>query len=93
MMDDILYHRFCAGEKAIPGFLEDYAFFVWGLLELYEATFEPSNLTHALSLTKYLLDHFWDPQGGFYHTSDEGEYLLFRKKDSFEVFSSSRRTK
>ncbi|MBU7032199.1 MAG: thioredoxin domain-containing protein, partial [Theionarchaea archaeon] len=84
MMDDILYHRFCAGEKAIPGFLEDYAFFVWGLLELYEATFEPSNLTHALSLTQYLLDHFWDPQGGFYHTSDEGEYLLIRKKDSFD---------
>jgi len=84
MVEDILYHRFRDGERAIPGFLDDYAFLVWGLLELYEATFETSYLTHALSLTGYLMDHFWDPRGGFYHTSDGGEYILIRKKDSYD---------
>jgi hypothetical protein len=35
-----LYHRIMDGERAIRGFLDDYAFLTWGLIELYEATFE-----------------------------------------------------
>ena len=37
---DVLYHRYAKGEAAIEGFLDDYAFFTYGLIELYEATFE-----------------------------------------------------
>jgi uncharacterized protein YyaL (SSP411 family) len=38
--DGRLYHRYAKGEKAVLGFLDDYAYFVFGLLELYEACFE-----------------------------------------------------
>ena len=80
-----MYHRYREGEAAIPGFLDDYAFFVWGLLELYEATSDVSYLRYAVALTDYLIDHFWDNNlGGFYTTSDESEHILVRQKQSYD---------
>ena len=86
MKDGVLYHRFREGEKAIPGFLDDYAFLGWGLLELYEATFDPWLLTEACSLTDYLFNHFWDSEGGFFFTS-HGEHEheeVVRQKEAFD---------
>ena len=37
--NDQLYHSYIDGEIKIPGFLDDYSFVIWGLLELYFATF------------------------------------------------------
>ena len=80
-----LYHRYREGETAINGFLDDYAFLVWGLLELYEATFEIRYLKAALELNEYLLIHFRDNEaGGFYITSDDSENILIRKKDIYD---------
>ncbi len=81
--DPILYHRYREGETAIPGYLDDYAFLLWGLVELYEATGNPEFLKKALLLVQRTEEHFWDAQsGGFYFTSDFGEDLLVRKKES-----------
>lgn len=81
MGDYHLYHRYRDGEAKIPGFLDDYAFFVWGLIELCEATFNVAHLEKAVQLTDYMIDHFWDEKdGGFYHTSDESEHVLVRQK-------------
>ncbi|KAI9372700.1 hypothetical protein BJX61DRAFT_505949 [Aspergillus egyptiacus] len=41
-----------------PGFAEDYAFLTWGLLNMYEATFDDSYLQFAEQLQQYLNDHF-----------------------------------
>ncbi len=84
-----LYHRYRDGESAVPGFLDDYAFLIWGLLELYETTFEVSYLKSSLELTAIQLEHFWDQEnGGFFFTSDEGwgeeEDMLFRKKEIYD---------
>jgi uncharacterized protein YyaL (SSP411 family) len=80
-----LLHRFKDGEAEINGFLEDYAFLVWGLLELYEATFVPEYLSHAIALTELMIEYFWDEKdGGFYHTPDDGEKLLLRKKEVYD---------
>ncbi len=83
--DGRLLHRFRDGETSIQGNLDDYAFVIWGLLELYELTFDATYLHHALDLTDDLITHFWDPeQGGFFFTPDDGEALLVRKKEIYD---------
>ncbi|MGE5893065.1 MAG: thioredoxin domain-containing protein [bacterium] len=82
---DRLYHRYREGERAITGYLEDYAFMIWGLIELYEAVFRPEYLKEALALNNVLFQHFWDNQnGGFYHTADDAEALPVRTKDVYD---------
>ena len=71
LKDGVLYHRYAKGETAVEGFLDDYAFFVYGLIELYEATFEDKYLQAASALTKTMVTKFWDDKnGGFYQTKN-----------------------
>jgi uncharacterized protein YyaL (SSP411 family) len=80
-----LYHRYRDGEGAIAAFLDDYAFLTWGLIELYEATFEPTYLHKALDLNTIMLTHFWDGEkGGFYFTADDVAIILTRKKEIYD---------
>jgi uncharacterized protein YyaL (SSP411 family) len=80
-----LYHSYRDGEARIPGFLDDYAFFVWGLMELYEATFDASHLRSARSLNDSAIAHFWDTEkGGFFLSPDDGEDLIVRKKEIYD---------
>ncbi len=76
-----LLHRYRDGEAALTASIDDYAFFVWGLLELYEATFDTRYLEAALNLSDDALTHYRDAEnGGFYFTPDDGEALLVRQK-------------
>jgi uncharacterized protein YyaL (SSP411 family) len=80
-----LFHRYRDGEAAVTAMIDDYAFFVWGLLELYETTFDPSVLAKAVHYNDYLLEHFWDEEaGGFYLTSDAAEGLIVRPKSVYD---------
>jgi uncharacterized protein YyaL (SSP411 family) len=80
-----LLHRYREEEASLPAHADDYAFFVTGLVELYQATFEARYLAAALSLNKTLLDHFWDrDKGGIFFTADDGETLLVRKKEIYD---------
>ncbi len=81
-----LLHRYKDGAAGILGFLDDYQFFIWGLLELYEATFKVEYLETALELNKHALDHFWDKtNGGFFFTADyHGSDVIIRKKELFD---------
>ncbi|NGP89339.1 thioredoxin domain-containing protein [Fodinibius halophilus] len=82
---DKLKHRYRNGEVAIDAHADDFAFLIWGLIELYEATFKTSYLQKAVSLNKQFIDKFWDTgNGGFYFTSEEGEELLGRKKEIYD---------
>jgi uncharacterized protein YyaL (SSP411 family) len=77
-----LLDRYREGNAGLPAYLDDYAFLTWGLLELYEATFDPAWLEWALELAEQLLQHCWDADGGgFYFTFDDAEALLLRSKD------------
>ncbi len=78
-----LYHRFIDGDIAIPGFLDDYTFLVWGLIELYEATFRAKYLHTALELTEKTFEIFGDEGSAFFFTT-EGDDLPLRKKESYD---------
>jgi uncharacterized protein YyaL (SSP411 family) len=80
-----LLHRYREGEAAVPAMLDDYAFLIWGLLELYEASFDAETLKNALELADNTINHFHDEKdGGFFFTADDGEEILFRQKDSYD---------
>jgi hypothetical protein len=73
------------GRSRVPAFLDDYAYFVEALLDLYEAGFETNFLDQARELSDLMLDLFWDAgAGGFYYTARDGEALIARKKDFFD---------
>ncbi len=80
-----LLHRYRNGEAGIDATAEDYAFFIWGLLELYESTFEIDYLEIAIALNNDFVQHFWDEQdGGFYLTADDAEELISRPKEVYD---------
>ena len=80
-----LLARWRAGDAAHAGKLDDYAFYVWGLLELYGATFQTDYLSEACRMTEILLDGFFDSEwGGFYPYSDQGEQLITRTKEVYD---------
>jgi len=77
-----LLHRFRDGDAAVDGMLDDYAFLIWGLIELYGAGLDSRYLREALMLTDITLTLFWDQgDGGFFQTPADGEELLVRRKD------------
>ena len=83
--DGRLLHRYRDGEAGLPAHVDDYAFMIWGLLELYEATFKVDYLKTALDLNKLFVEYFWDPErGGFYFTSTDGSELPVRKKEIYD---------
>jgi uncharacterized protein YyaL (SSP411 family) len=77
-----LLHRYRDGEAGLPAHVDDYAFLIWGLLELYEATFEIRFLREALDLNERLIRRFWDDEdGGLFFTAKGGENLHARRKE------------
>ncbi len=82
----ILRRRHREGESAIDGFLDDYAFTGLALLDLYEATFEPSDFSWAVELAERAIALFEDTEGGgFFSTSASiGEELVLRLKDDYD---------
>jgi len=74
-----LLHRYRDGDAGIRATLDDYAFLTWGLLALYETTFEPQWLRAACDHMDACLDRFWDAdRGGFFMTPDDGEALIVK---------------
>ncbi|CAN5427270.1 thioredoxin domain-containing protein [soil metagenome] len=79
--DGRLVKRYRQGEAGLTAHLEDYAFMVWGLIDLYETTFEVGYLREALALTDVMLASFWDAEaGGLFMTAEDSEELLVRAK-------------
>ena len=73
------------GRAHTPGFLEDGAAVVEGLVDLYEAGFDPAWLRWAEALAEELLARFQDPaEGGFFSTEEGQADLIFRQKPGFD---------
>ena len=82
---NMLYASWCKGKRGTTGFLEDYAFYIYALLELYEATFDGTFLETAAQLCRQTIDQFWDEEaGGFWLTGKNSEELILRPKETHD---------
>jgi len=79
--DGRLFHSWKDGQARFNGYLEDYGYLIEGLLELYQATFEPRWYQAAWELAETMIAHFRAPDGGFFDTSDDHEALITRPRD------------
>ena len=80
-----LLHRYREGEAAIAATVDDYAFFIWGLLEYYESVFDERYLSLAISLCREQFERFWDEDSaGFFFTASDGEKLIARRKEIYD---------
>ena len=79
-----LMKRSRLGKAGINPIVDDYAFMVWGLLNLYEATSEVNFLKSAINLTEIMIEDFIDENGGFFIGSIYSEKLLVRAKNSHD---------
>jgi uncharacterized protein YyaL (SSP411 family) len=78
-----LLHAYADGEARHPACLPDYANLVAGLVDLYEATFDPAWIAEARPLAAAMIGLFWDERdGGFYFTARDHEALIARTRES-----------
>jgi hypothetical protein len=79
-----LYRRFREGDVAIAACAEDYAFLIWGLLELAQAG-EPGWFEWALELQRRQDELFWDEaEGGWFSTSGTDSSIIVRVKETYD---------
>ena len=76
-------HR--AGKSHLNACLEDYSYFIAGLIELYQASFDPHWLREANRLNQIMISQFWDSQnGGFFFTGKDHPELIVRSKSAYD---------
>jgi len=79
-----LRHAFMDGEARIPAFLDDYAFVIKGLIELYESAFELRHLESAVELMDVAVRDFLDTTGGGFFSVSSGTELPVRAKEVYD---------
>ncbi|MEW8973006.1 MAG: thioredoxin domain-containing protein [Tissierellaceae bacterium] len=73
------------GESYNLGYLDDYSFFIYGLLQLWEALEDEYYLRKATELMEKMLEEFWDGEhGGFYFYGHNAEELILRPRDYYD---------
>ncbi|HAN22093.1 MAG: hypothetical protein A2Y15_03800 [Clostridiales bacterium GWF2_36_10] len=77
--------RWRDNDSAGDGKLDDYAFFIWAALEIYDVTLNIDYLQSAIKTNEIMLEHFFDfENGGFYSYADDSEQLLTRPKEIYD---------
>jgi hypothetical protein len=85
LVQNRLRRSWAMGKAGEPAFLEDYAFLIEGLIDLYEADFNPAWLSNAVNLANQMIDLFEDPlHGGFFFYGKDAEQLIIRPKSGFD---------
>lgn len=80
-----LLARYRDGDAGYPGYLDDYAFLIYGLLEVYMASGKPEYLKEAIRLQEEQERLFKDKvNGGYYFTGNDAEELLLRPKEIYD---------
>ena len=79
-----LLRSYHAGDATIPAFLEDYAFSIWGLIELHQATLQEEFLAEARHLNQEMLRLFAADKGGLYTVGSDAEQLPLRMQNAVD---------
>ncbi|KHD36794.1 thioredoxin [Clostridium acetobutylicum] len=80
-----LLSRYRHGEASIKGYLTDYSFLIWGLIELYEATYKSEYIEKAIKLNNDLIKYFWDDKNkGLFLYGSDSEELISRPKEIYD---------
>jgi uncharacterized protein YyaL (SSP411 family) len=80
-----LLRRYRDGHADIEGFAEDYAYLVFGLLELFQADGDPRWIEWAMALQRRQDELFWDEaQGGWFSTTGADPAVLLRMKEDYD---------
>lgn len=83
--DGVLFVSYREGKKSQQGFLDDYAYNIFALLSLYDATLDEHYFNRARELISKAVDIFYDEKkGGFYLYGKESETLILRPKESYD---------
>lgn len=70
----------------ISGYLDDYAFYVDALINLFSVDSKSYYLERAIEYTDSMITHFWDPKSNdFYFTPDDNEKLIVRTKNHYDL--------
>lgn len=82
---DRLYLRYCDGEAAHPGQLDDYASYTLALTALYRATFDIAYLKEAVFRARQIMELFADGEtNGYYMTAPDAGKLIMRPKETYD---------
>jgi hypothetical protein len=80
-----LLRRYRQGEAGIEAYAEDYAYLIFGLLELFQADGDPAWLAWAIDLQRRQDELFWDEQGGgWFSTTGRDPSVLLRMKEDYD---------
>jgi len=84
--DGKLLHTYKNGSSKINGYLDDHAYFVNALLDVFEINPDLDYLDAAIMFGNYLIEHFWDKEHhNFFMTSDDHEALIIRPKSNYDL--------
>jgi hypothetical protein len=82
----ILQRVFKDGKSKLNAYLDDYAYLVNAIVDVFETTGKVDYLNFAAELSDYLIDHFWDDRSGnFFFTADDHEKLIIRPKSNYDL--------
>jgi len=85
-VDSRLYRIYKDGNAKIPAYLDDYAFYINALLDIFSVDTRAYYLDRAVEYAGYILEHFWDNDAkDLYYTSDEHERLIIRDKSVYDL--------
>ena len=83
--NDTLLHVYKDGKARFPAYQDDYACFINGLIDLYEASFELRWLGAARYWNRVMVERFWDwEKGGFFYTEEGAADLIVRTKNPLD---------
>ncbi len=83
--DGVLNSYYIKGNSFGNAYSTDYSFMIWGLIELYQATYEDKYLDGAIKLNERLIEEFWDDDdGGILFYSKYSEKLIINPKEIYD---------